>query len=145
MRILLTATLVIAAATTTYAQPTDNHANWIGVWQAKLDGIPSLELTLGDDDGQLNGTVVFHAVLKEKGGQPHIGSTEPHTLMHPKFEGNTLTFQIIRSHSDNKILNMTVALGPNNKAQFTCENCGPKTQAELERIPLRNAPPANPD
>src|SRR2546430_2677939 len=63
----------------------------LGVWQGTLDGLPGVTLTLANDSGEIGGTVVFNAI---NGDSHKILFVEPHTLLHPKLEGDTLTFQI---------------------------------------------------
>ncbi len=111
------------------------HAKWSGVWQATLDGIPSVTLTLADDAGEANGTIVFHAIVKDRNdGHPYSFSTEPHTLIHPRFEGNKLTFQVKRGNGSAEILNMEVELTQDGSVQFECSNCGEGAHAELKRL-----------
>ncbi len=111
------------------------HAKWSGVWQATLDGIPSVTLTLADDAGEANGTIVFHAVAKDKSdGHPYSFSTEPHTLIHPRFEGDKLIFQVRRGNGSAEILNMEVELTGDGNVQFSCSNCGEGAHAEMKRV-----------
>ena len=141
MKQLLTiTTLLIAAATTTHAQTAAQsidkpfiHPKWTGVWQGKLGGIPSLELTLANDAGQVNGTLVFHAI-KNDNGHAYSFSTEPHTLIHPEIQGDKLSFQVIRGNGSNEVLHMTAELNQEGKVHFACQNCGPNAEADLEPL-----------
>jgi hypothetical protein len=120
-------------ATAAGAAPS-NSTQWTGVWQAKLDGQPAVELTLADDAGDVNGTIVFHIVLK-KDGPAHVGSTEPHTMINPHVDGNTLKFQVIRGNGSHEVLDMSVKKMADDKMDFHCSNCGATgTQAELEKM-----------
>jgi hypothetical protein len=132
--------ILIAASTMeaqTAAQSVDKpfvHPAGSGVWQADLDGIPAVTLTLADDAGQANGTIVFHAIQKDN-GHAYSFSTDPHTLVHPRLDGNTMSFQVKRGNGSNEILNMAVQLDWNGNMQFPCANCGPQgTHAELQWI-----------
>ena len=134
------AALIVTASTAnaqTAAQSIDKpfiHPAWTGVWQGTLGGVPSVTLTLANDAGEANGTIVFHAI-KNENGHAYSFSTEPHTLIHPRIEGNTLSFQVIRGNGSAEVLNMSVDLEDNGNIQFTCSNCGPEgTKAELDRI-----------
>jgi hypothetical protein len=131
--VMLTAT----ANAQTAAQSIDKpfvHPKWTGVWQGTLDGVPAVTLTLADDAGEANGTIVFHAI-KNENGHAYSFSIEPHTLIHPRVEGNTLSFQVIRGNGSAEVLNMSVELNKDGNIQFTCPNCGPEgSKAELERI-----------
>ena len=107
---------------------------WVGVWQGKLGGVPSVELTLGDDAGEVNGSIVFHIVLNDGAG-PHAASTEPHALIHPRLDGDRLLFQVKRGNGSDEILNMAVELTSSRTIKFDCSNCGPTgTNADLERV-----------
>jgi hypothetical protein len=94
--------------------------SWLGIWRATLDGVPSVTLTLADDTGELGGTAVFYAV---NGKKKQAISIEPHTLLHPKLEGNTLTFQVRRA-SPTDIITLSVLFTADTKAQLQCLNCG---------------------
>ena len=137
---LTLAALSITASTAnaqTAAQSIDKpfiHPKWTGVWQGTLDGVPAVTLTLADDAGEANGTIVFHAI-KNENGHAYSFSTEPHTLIHPRVDGNTISFQVKRGNGSAEILNMAAGLGKDGNIQFTCPNCGPEgSKAELERI-----------
>ncbi len=133
----IAAMLSTAANPQTAAQSIDKpfvHPMWTGVWQGTLDGVPAVILTLANDAGEANGTIVFHAI-KNKNGHAYSFSTEPHTLIHPRVEGNTLSFQVIRGNGSAEVLNMSVELNKDGNIQFTCPNCGHEgSKAELERI-----------
>jgi len=128
-------TLALACATLPLTANANPTPNWTGVWESKLDGITAVTLTLADDAGTLDGTIVFHVVLKENESTPaHSGSTEPHTLIHPHADGNKLSFQVRRGNGSNQILNMAVELNPSGKADFQCSNCGSGPKTELEKM-----------
>ena len=138
----IAATLVAAsnAVAQTAAQSIDKpfvHPKWTGVWQGNLGGVPAVTLTLADDAGEANGTIVFHAI-KNDHGHAYAFSTEPHTLIHPLIEGadgNTISFQVKRGNGSSEILNMSVELGEDGNVHFACSNCGAEgTKAELARM-----------
>ena len=138
----IAATLVAAsnAVAQTAAESIDKpviHPKWTGVWQGALDGVPAVTLTLADDAGEANGTIVFHAI-KNDHGHAYAFSTEPHTLIHPRIEGadgNTISFQVKRGNGSAEILNMSVELGEDGSVHFACSNCGAEgTKAELARM-----------
>jgi hypothetical protein len=107
---------------------------WTGVWQAHLDGVPSVTLTLADDAGESNGTIVFHAI-KNDHGHPYSFSTEPHTLIHPHIDGNAFTFQVVRGNGSKEVLNMEVEFKQDGNLHFACTNCGLEgTKAEMVRM-----------
>jgi hypothetical protein len=97
--------------------------NWVGVWQAELDGQPSAILTLGEDTGSLEGTLVLNGINRE-GGQPRIAVRETHVLMHAHVDGNTLSFQLKRLRGASELMNFTVVFAENGSATMHCSNCG---------------------
>jgi hypothetical protein len=94
----------------------------LGVWRGTLDGLPGVTLTLANDTGELGGTVVFYGI---NGESRKIVIVEPHTLLHPKLEGDTLSFQIKFGGDRTGLARVTVVFGTNNKAQLHCLDCGP--------------------
>jgi hypothetical protein len=133
----IAAMLVATANAQTAAQSIGKpfiHPAWTGVWQGNLDGLPAVTLTLADDAGEANGTIVFHAI-KNENRRAYSFSTEPHTLIHPRIEGSTLSFHVVRGNGSAEVLNMSAELSKDGNIQFTCSNCGPEgTHAGLERI-----------
>jgi hypothetical protein len=105
--------------------------SWIGVWNGTLDGIPGVTLTLADDHGQLGGTVVFNVVLKQP--EPHIGGSDAVMVSHPQLEGDTLQFQVVRSH-DHKQLQIVVKKLDDQHLELQCPNCGGGPTATLVKF-----------
>jgi len=137
--LVIAATLVAAssAVAQTAAESIDKpfiHPKWTGVWQGTLDGVPAVTLTLADDAGEANGTIVFHAIKKQD-GHAFSFSTEPHTLIHPQMQDDTLSFQVVRGNGSAEVLNMSAQLRNDGSIAFTCSNCGPQgSKAELDRM-----------
>src|ERR1700722_19441914 len=119
---LLSLAIVLFAFEPTAPSETGHNSQWLGLWQAELDGQLGVILTLGDDAGQLGGAVVFNMVSRE-GGQPHVIGRDAHVLMNPHIEGDTLHFQVIR-RGDNRQLEMTVRMTADGAATLHCLNCG---------------------
>jgi hypothetical protein len=109
---------------------TESHGNWIGVWQSKVENQPGITLTLAADAGDLGGTVVFEVWNREEN---RLIAHEPHTLMHAHVDGNMLSFQVNGCCNKSEILNMTVELTKDGKAQFRCSNCGSEAVTALEK------------
>ena len=108
------------------------NASWVGVWQGELDGQPGVTLTLAQDTGDLEGTVVLNMISRE-GGAPHVIVSEPHLLLHPHRNGNTLSFDVIRP-KDSQEIQFEVKFLDGGKAQMRCMNCGPDSPStELQR------------
>ena len=111
--------LALGAAT---AQSASN-SRWIGEWTAQLDGLPGTTLTLGDDTGELGGTLVMNMVSRE-GGQPHVIETDTHLLIAPRVTGDTLTFSVKKFHGTDQTMQFTVTLAGDGKANTRCITCG---------------------
>jgi hypothetical protein len=119
---LLSLAIVLFSFEPTAPSETGRSSQWLGLWQAQLDGQPGVILTLGDDTGQLGGAVVFNMVSRE-GGHPHVIGHDAHVLRNPRIEGDTLHFQVIR-RGDNRQLDMTVHMNADGAATLHCLNCG---------------------
>jgi hypothetical protein len=101
----------------------------LGVWQGTLDGLPGVTLTLADDTGEIGGSVVFYGI---DGETRRIAVIEPHVLLRPKFEGNTLLFQMKFDRAQGGFATVRVVFTSDTKAQITCLDCGPDSPtAEL--------------
>ena len=98
-------------------------SNFVGVWQGQLDGQPSAILTLAEDTGALEGTLVLNGISRE-GGQPHIAVREAHVLMRTHVDGNTLSFQVKGIRGSNDLMNFTVTVSDSRSATIHCSNCG---------------------
>jgi hypothetical protein len=120
--IIAVACVAIAAACAALAEPPD-RAQWVGVWQGKLDELPSVTLTLAQDTGELEGTLVLNIIEKQE-GQARIAAIEPYVLVHPQVDGNNLNFAVKKIDGSSDLLNFTVALTPEGKARIHCTNCG---------------------
>jgi hypothetical protein len=120
--IIAVACVAIAAACAALAEPPD-RTQWIGVWQGRLDGQPSVTLTLADDTGELDGTLVLN-IIEKQDGQARIADIEPHVLVQPHLDGNVLSFGVRKIDGSSDLLNFTVGLTPEGKARIHCTNCG---------------------
>lgn len=106
-----------------------NQSSWLGVWNGKLDGQPGMTLTLANDTGQLGGTVVFNMIIKQD-STAHVVESDAHVLMHPRLEGDTLSFQVRRA-SDAKLLQIAAKFVDSERLELRCVNCGDGPTAEL--------------
>lgn len=128
---LITSSLLLALGTAVSAQSNRNTV-WNGVWHSELDGQPGVILTLGDDTGQLGGTVVLN-MISQQSGKPRVIGSDIHVLVNPRVTGNTLSFQFKRTR-DGRELQMAVTLAGDGKANIQCLNCGSNAPtAELLR------------
>jgi len=134
-RLILTSRLTLATLLFLPAQlPAQSPAprtDLRGVWQGTLDGMPGVTLTLANDTGQIGGTVVFYGV---NGKEHRIVVVQPHVLLHPNLEGQTLSFQIQFSGDRQGLARVEVVFTDTNKARLHCLDCGADSPiAELTR------------
>jgi hypothetical protein len=114
------------------AAQTSNPRQWVGVWEGQLDGKPGVTVTLGNDAGDLEGTIVFNVVARE-GGDPQVIGHDAHVLTHVNLNDSTLAFHVIRL-GDERELHLTMKLTEDGKAVLQCSDCGGPGATELSRI-----------
>jgi len=95
--IIAVLSLFFVQAAELYAQRVDTSAKQsvVGVWQAKIDDLPSVDLDLREDGKSLAGTVVFYRVADDGDGPKVTGKAEL-ALIDPRFDGTTLVFSYRR-------------------------------------------------
>ena len=71
-----------------------NMAAVEGVWRCDMHGLPAMTLTVTDEGGSLTGAVLFYLHRREPGKAETATPGVPEPLFNPKFDGNTLTFQV---------------------------------------------------
>lgn len=103
---------------------------WVGVWQGKLEGFPGVVLTLGDDLGDVSGTIVFTAI-RDGAVAAHVS----HVIMHPRIDGESFSFQVKRPDRENSVVDMTLTLSSDSKGLLACAKCGSASPIAMERIP----------
>jgi hypothetical protein len=123
-----------ASAIPLTAQPGTNgtavNTRWVGVWQGKLEGFPGVVLTLGDDLGDLSGTVVFTAI-RDGSVAGHV----THVIMHPRVDGNRLSFQVKRPDGAEDIVDMFLNLNSDGKGQLVCQKWCSAAPIAMDKIP----------
>ncbi|MGA7858071.1 MAG: hypothetical protein WCA11_09110, partial [Terracidiphilus sp.] len=82
-------------AQTGVAKDAADPAPILGAWRAQMDGLPFITLTLTNENGSLQGAVLFYLHKREAVGQPWTSTPgSPGPIFNPKFDGETLTFQV---------------------------------------------------
>lgn len=119
----------LGGATSTLPQP----ANWLGVWQGQLDGLPSVVLTLAKDSGTLEGTLVLNIITRDN-GSPHIVAREVHVMLRPRTQGDTLAFQVKRIDPSAPPMDFTVLQTSQTTATIHCLNCGDAPTVEITKL-----------
>lgn len=130
MRLTVLTLALSVLALPALAQP-DISNPWVGFWQDQGGDEPSILLTLGDDDGQLAGGIVFNIVARN-GGQTFLAGHDAHAILNPHTDGDTLRFQVIR-RPDSRKLDMTLHMTADGKATLHCQNCGDGPTVEITR------------
>src|SRR3954452_10678187 len=64
-----------------------------GTWEGKTNDLPSVELTIRDEGGRLNGTIAFYFQTRTDDGKWRLGPKSEGPLLSPKLNGNILTFE----------------------------------------------------
>lgn len=99
-------------------------SSWVGVWQGELDGQPIVILTLAEDNGGLEGTLVLNGISRD-GGEPHIVVREVHALMQPHIDEKTLSFELKQVRESTSIKDFKVEFSDRDqRAKIHCLNCG---------------------
>ena len=115
---------VISFVVRAVAQSSGNAA-WVGIWNAHLDGVPTGTLTLATDTGELEGTVVLDMISCEN-GVPHVIVRDPHALIEPHVDHDTLSFQVRINRRDGQVAmaRFTVTRTGVDQASIHCLDCG---------------------
>jgi hypothetical protein len=66
----------------------------VGIWRAKMEGLPAITMTVTDEGGSLTGAVLFYLHRREPGQPVTATPGVPEPLFHPQFDVKTLTFQV---------------------------------------------------
>ena len=123
MKTRLYGTIAVLLIASSAGAQTSNDSDWVGVWQAELDGQPSTILTLAEDTGSVQGTLVLNGI-NSSGGSPHIAVHETHVLMHPKVNGTTLSFAVKGRRESAPTMEFSVQRTTQTRAKIHCLNCG---------------------
>jgi hypothetical protein len=123
--------LVAGAATSVAWGQAATESSWIGVWNARLEGLPGVILTLADDHGRLGGTIVFNGIDGES-SPPRIGATNTLMLSGAQLKGDTLLFQVTRW--DGKQMQSSVKRIDDKQAEMRCLNCDGSPVTALEKF-----------
>jgi hypothetical protein len=98
-RIILACALFTLAAVPASAQPSATAqpaatAPIAGIWRCQMEGLPAVTLTVTDEGGSLTGAVLFYLHRREPGQPVTATPGVPEPLIHPRFDGHTLTFEV---------------------------------------------------
>lgn len=115
-RISILAGFLAAAALAVCAE-----SPFVGIWEAKENGLPSVELTIRNENGHISGVIGFYLQTRGQDGKWHLADKTPFTtpLISPKIQNAVLTFETIHHKQHD-----SPELGPNNSYRVTF--IGPK-------------------
>lgn len=130
----LSAIALVCSTTLASAQagPSSMSSNlkWVGVWQGQLESFPGVVLTLGDDLGELSGTMVFTAIRDGV-----IAGHTTRNILHPHLDGNRLSFQVKDPRDGDHMLEMSLDLTGDSKGKLLCAKCEAAPPIAMEKIP----------
>jgi hypothetical protein len=66
----------------------------VGVWKAEAQGLPYVTMTVTNEGGSLSGAVLFYLQRKDGAGHVTASAGVPEPLLHPRFDGRTLAFDV---------------------------------------------------
>jgi len=108
------------------------------VWKAEAQGLPFATMTVTDEDGGLRGAVLFYLQRRDEAGQVTASAGTPEPLLHPRFDGRTLSFEVShrRAHPPRSLedppLHFRLTLTGANQGRLINEN-EPDMTTTLER------------
>lgn len=97
-KVLIAVPLLFLLVPALAAQVPDNSAI-VGVWTSKMDSLPTITLTVEEENGQLIGAVLFYLIRRNPSGPPSASPGVPEPLIDPTFDGKTLTFKVSHRHA----------------------------------------------
>jgi len=130
MALLSYAAIDISSPAQTESSSTASSARWVGVWQGQLEGLPGVVLTLGDDQGEVSGTIVFTALRDGR-----VAGHATHVILHPHVDGNRLSFQVKRPDGAEDVVDMSLNMSSDGEGQLVCQKCGSAAPIAMEKIP----------
>ena len=102
---------------------------WTGVWQGQLDGVPSVTITLVNDDGRPLGTAVFKMVKRE--GSPHVIASQASMLDGTSVAGSLVHFKVNTSRRGE--LQFDLKETADNTADLKCTSCADAPHVQVVR------------
>lgn len=110
----------------------------VGVWRAQQDGLPWVSLNVTDEGGALQGAILFYLHRRDDAGKVAASPGTPEPLLHPRFDGRTLTFDVShrRAHPPGSLkdppVHFRLALTNTDRPRLVSEN-GPDMTITFER------------
>ena len=73
-----------------------------GVWTAELHEKPFIKLTVNENNGKLNGNIVFYMLMQENGAWAVKGD-DPVCLINPRVEDQEFVFEVVHAKKHGSI------------------------------------------
>lgn len=103
------------------------NSSFAGTWEAKINDLPGITLTIDERGGKVSGIIVFYFQERADPNSPwHIAGESRSSLLAPHVQGQTLTFE-----AQHHKCHDCPELGPNVK--FRMELAGPN-EARLWKL-----------
>ncbi len=100
LAVLLFATAFCRAQSTSpHPRTAPGFSRVVGVWRAEADGLPFVILNISNESGKLSGAVLFYLHRRDQGKPVTSTPGIPEPIFNPKFDGETLTFQVSHRHA----------------------------------------------
>src|SRR5271155_2640757 len=80
--------------------PSTDAGKWVGTWEGKQYGVPSVILRITKNDDSLQGEADFYILIKNDGGAPADAGKMTAPTIRPHVQGSDLEFQVIRKDRD---------------------------------------------
>jgi hypothetical protein len=101
-----------------------------GVWRGQMEGLPGVTLVVTDENGSLQGAILFYFHQRKSPTDPvTVSPGLPEPIFNPRFDGKTLLFQVShrrahppRSLSDPPVTIHLALTGPNQAELFNQED-----------------------
>ena len=97
-KVLIAVPLLFLLVPALAAQVPDNSAI-VGVWTSKMDSLPTIMLTVEEENGKLIGAELFYLIRRNPSGPASASPGVPEPLIDPTFDGKTLTFKVSHRHA----------------------------------------------
>ena len=97
-----------------------------GTWEAKINGLPGIDLSVQDSDVKISGMVTFYFQLRGEDGKWRVADKHTVPLLAPQVEGTTLAFEVAhhKTHGGDE-------LGPNVRFRMTLTG---ENEARLRKV-----------
>jgi len=93
--------------------PSADAGKWVGTWEGKEYGVPSVILKITKNGDALQGQADFYILIRNDSGVPTNAGKMTAPMIHPHVQGNDLDFQVVRedrnvSAAEKTVLNFTM-------------------------------------